>query len=86
MAGRDWHSLTTEAELAEAMRSDGRQSYIRVTLERSNGKLIAHSTGNQSSGVLTSLVNADGLLIVPAGMTEIFAGTRLPVRLLTDNL
>src|SRR5258706_1358943 len=86
MAGRDWHSLTTEAELAEAMRSDGRQSYIRVTLERSNGKLIAHSTGNQSSGVLTSLVNADGLLIVPAGTTEIFAGTRLPVRLLTDNL
>jgi molybdopterin molybdotransferase len=86
MAGRDWQAVTREAEVAEALTSDGRQSYIRVTLERVNGSLLAHSTGNQSSGVLMSLVHADGLLIVPAGMTAIPAGTRLPVRLLVDIL
>lgn len=86
MAGRSLQTATAEAELAHALQSDGRQSYLRVTLERQNGKLVARSTGNQSSGVLTSLVNADGLLIVPEGVTEVQAGSRLPVRLLTENL
>jgi molybdopterin molybdotransferase len=86
MAGHSLQATTAEAEVADAMRSDGRQTYVRVKLERLDGKLIAHSTGNQSSGVLTSLVNADGLLIVPEGMTQVPAGTRLPVRLLTEFL
>jgi len=85
MAGRSLQTATIEAEVADGMRSDGRQTYVRVKLERLDGKLIARSTGNQSSGVLTSLVNADGLLIVPEGMTEVPAGTRLPVRLLTED-
>jgi molybdopterin molybdotransferase len=84
MMGRTAQTATTEAELAEPMRSDGRQTYVRVSLERSNGKLIAHSTGNQSSGVLTSLVRADGLMIVPEGMKDVPAGSRLPVRLFTE--
>jgi molybdopterin molybdotransferase len=86
LAGRSWHSATTEAEVADLLRSDGRQSYIRVSLERVNGRLFARSTGNQSSGVLTSLVNADGLLIVPEGITEVPAGARLLVRLLTEEI
>jgi molybdopterin molybdotransferase len=84
MAGKSWQAPLAEAELASTLHSDGRQSYIRVTLERAGSRLIARSTGSQSSGVLTSLVNADGLLIVPAGMSEIRAGTRLPVRLFTE--
>jgi molybdopterin molybdotransferase len=84
MMGRSAQTATAEAELAEGMRSDGRQTYVRVSLERSNGKLIAHSTGNQSSGVLTSLVQADGLMIVPEGMKDIPVGSRLPVRLFTE--
>lgn len=84
MMGRTAQTATAEAELAETMRSDGRQTYVRVSLERLNGKLIAHSTGNQSSGVLTSLVQADGLMIVPEGMKDVPAGSRLPVRLFTE--
>jgi molybdopterin molybdotransferase len=86
MAGRAWATATETAQLGEPLRSDGRTSYIRVTLERTNGHLIAHSTGTQSSGVLSSLVNADGLLIIPAGVTEVSAGTQLQVRLFNDNL
>jgi len=84
LAGRSWHIPTFEAEITEPIHSDGRQTYVRVRLERDNGRLIARSTGNQSSGVLTSLVNADGLLIVPEGVTEVSAGSRLPVRLFTE--
>lgn len=86
MAGRNWSTPTVEAILAEAMHSDGRRTYARVRLERADGRLIAHSTGNQSSGALTSLVNADGLLIVPEDITEIAAGTCLQVRLLTEDI
>jgi molybdopterin molybdotransferase len=86
LAGKSWHTATVEAEVADLLRSDGRQSYIRVSLERVNGRLFARSTGNQSSGVLTSLVNADGLLIVPEGITEVPAGARLLVRLLTEEI
>jgi molybdopterin molybdotransferase len=86
MAGKAWQTPLAEAEVASTLHSDGRQSYLRVTLERAGSRLIAHSTGSQSSGVLTSLVYADGLLIVPEGMTDIQAGTRLPVRLFAEYM
>jgi len=80
MMGKPPTTHLVEAETGEPIVSDGRQSYLRVTLTRQGERLIAHTTGNQSSGVLTSLVNADGLLIVPAGTTNVPAGTRLSVR------
>ncbi len=70
------------AVVGEMLRSDGRRSYLRVKLRDENGELVAHLTGTQSSGALLSMVLADGLLIVPEGMLEIPAGTKLPVRLL----
>jgi molybdopterin biosynthesis enzyme len=48
--------------------------------------LLAYSTGTQSSGAISSLVNADGLLIIPEGMTEVPVGTQLPVRLFDQAL
>lgn len=71
-----------EAITAEPIRSDGRHTYMRVRLENRNGVLAARSTGTQSSGALSSLVRADGLLIIPEGMTDVPIGTRLRVRLL----
>ena len=73
---------TITAITGEAMQSDGRRSYIRVTLEDNNGELVAHPTGTQSSGALMSMVRADGLLIIPEDVTNVPEGTRLPVRLL----
>ncbi len=81
LAGRVWTTDTSEAITMEALHSDGRRSYLRVTVERHGDQLFAQTTGNQSSGVLTSLVNADGLLIIPEGMTDVPQGSRLPIRL-----
>ncbi|MCS6870657.1 MAG: molybdopterin molybdotransferase MoeA [Anaerolineae bacterium] len=75
------------AEVAEPMNSDGRRTYARVKLQRAaDGRLLAFSTGTQSSGAISSLVNADGLLIIPESMTEVPVGTRLPVRLFNQVL
>ncbi|NWG15616.1 MAG: molybdopterin molybdotransferase MoeA [Chloroflexi bacterium] len=66
----------------EDIHSDGRRSYLRVKLSNEDGQLIARLTGTQSSGVLSSMVLADGLLIVPEGATHVPAGSQLQVRLL----
>jgi molybdopterin molybdotransferase len=84
LAGREWRLGLAEAITVEPFQSDGRRTYVRVTVERREGQLYARTTGNQSSGVLTSLVAADGLLIVPENAGEIPAGTRLTIRLFSD--
>jgi molybdopterin molybdotransferase len=68
------------ATVAEDMTSDGRRSYVRVKLEYRDNRIVAYSTGTQSSGALMSMALADGLLIVPEGMTDIKAGSQLSVR------
>lgn len=73
---------TVSAVVGEDIRSDGRRSYLRVTLAQENGHLTARTTGIQSSAALTSMVLADGLLIVPENVTLVASGEVLPVRLL----
>lgn len=84
MSGRPDAIPTVEATLRETLASDGRRSYIRVTLESENGQYYATSTGTQSSGALTSMIRADGLLVIPEGVTEARAGEKFPVRLLRN--
>ncbi len=72
----------TTTIVGEDIQSDGRRSYLRVTLTREDNQLIAHTTGTQSSGALMSMVLADGLLIVPEGVKHVSAGAELQVRLL----
>jgi molybdopterin molybdotransferase len=56
----------------------GRAKLIRVTLSTGAGGWVAHSTGSQSSGVLSSIAAAHGLALVPAETAHIRAGE--PVR------
>jgi molybdopterin molybdotransferase len=85
--GRDPADVPVKmAVVGENLRSDGRRSYLRVKLTQQDGRWVAHLTGTQSSAALMSMVLADGLLIIPEGVTEIAAGSELPVRLLRDAL
>ncbi len=79
---RSWERLTLHAALLEPMVSDGRETYLRVTLEKRGETYVAHSAGHQGSNIITSLVKADGLMIVPEGLTEAPAGASLPVWLM----
>ena len=63
---------------------DRRRGYLRVTLSvGGDGGYRARLTGGQGSGILRSMVAADGLAIVPGG-TTIEAGATVPVILLRD--
>jgi len=59
---------------AEEILSDGRETYLRATIHRNAGALQARLAGHQGSGNLLSLVQADALLIIPAGVKCVPAG------------
>ncbi|MBK8987851.1 MAG: molybdopterin molybdotransferase MoeA [Chloroflexi bacterium] len=64
--------------LQDAIHSDGRESYIRAVVARSEaGGYSATTTGSQGSHVMTSLVKANALLIVPEGVTFVPPGEHL---------
>ena len=62
--------------------SDGRESYLRATIHEQDGVQIAKLTGHQGSGNLLSLVQADALLIIPAGVKCVPAGQEVNAWLL----
>ncbi len=60
----------------------GRLHLVRVALARRDGALRARPTGDQSSGILLSMVRADALAIVPEEVTVVAAGSEVVVQLL----
>ncbi|MCZ7673662.1 MAG: hypothetical protein M5U34_44400 [Chloroflexi bacterium] len=61
--------------LLDAIDSDGRESYVRAVVARDEkGAYVAQTTGSQGSHIMTSLVQANALLIVPEGVTHFAAG------------
>jgi molybdopterin molybdotransferase len=58
-----------------------RRGYLRVTLTADEGGYGARLTGDQSSGILRSMVDADGLAVLP-GNTVIEIGADVRVILL----
>ena len=61
---------TFKAVLAESVTNrDGRVNYMRAILSVSDGRITAEITGPQGSGILHSLVLANGLITIPSGTT-----------------
>jgi putative molybdopterin biosynthesis protein len=73
---------STTARLARKLASNvGMDDWVRVRLGRVGGDVVATPLP-RGAGVLTSLVRADGLLVVPAGLEGHHAGERVRVELL----
>jgi putative molybdopterin biosynthesis protein len=76
----DWPRA--RARLARKLASNmGSDDWVRVRLGRVGGRLVATPLP-RGAGVLTSLVRADGLLVVPAPLEGHHAGEEVEVRLL----
>lgn len=63
--------------LQDEIRSDGRESYIRAVVWRENGRYLAKTTGDQGSHIMTSLVKANALIIVPENITQVDPGAEM---------
>ena len=65
---------------------EGRAPALRARQARApRGEIFARSTGNQSSGVLRSMMLAQGALIFPAEATELRAGDTASVQVLDED-
>ncbi|CAO5171971.1 Molybdopterin molybdenumtransferase 2 [Frankia sp. AiPs1] len=87
---------TVEVTVGTALRSTpGRRGYVRVRLDspgsqpgqpgQPGAELVAHPTGGQGSHQLSSLAEAQALLVVPEDVTEVAAGSRLTALLLGEG-
>lgn len=71
-------------KLLEAIKSDGRESYLRGVVSNQDGRWAARLTGHQGSGNLRSLVQANALLLVPSGVKSLPIGSSIDAWLLND--
>ena len=51
-----------------------RRHYVRAQVQWRDGRFVARTTGNQGSHIMTSLLNANALVIVPEGGVEVHPG------------
>ena len=73
---------TVKVRCEEEILSDGRESYLRARVREENEIRFARLTGHQGSGNLLSLVQADALLIIPAGVKCVPVGREVEALLL----
>lgn len=64
----------------------GRAHAVRCRLELRDDGWHARTTGEQGSHVLTSMLGADALAMIPTGSADVRAGTRVEVELLPSPL
>ena len=79
----EWPWPCVQARLAQSItRKDGRRHYLRVSLRETDEGNEASLTGDQGSGILRSLVQADGLAVIPEDVDHLPAGAPVDVLLL----
>ncbi|MEK6527652.1 MAG: gephyrin-like molybdotransferase Glp [Nitrospirota bacterium] len=72
---------TVKAKLSKNISSgSGREDFIRVLLEEKNGELWANPVLGKS-GLITTLVKADGTIVIPLRKTGLEQGTEVEVEL-----
>lgn len=78
-----WEPASLQATLSEAVgRKDGRRHYLRVWLEQHQEAYTAHLTGDQGSGILSSLTEGHGVAVIPENCHHLPAGSQVQVLLL----
>jgi len=88
MRGLPFDSMRTVKAVLESdmEKKKGLRYFVRVSLSKDNEVYRALPTGPQGSGILSSMVKADGLMIFPEEYERVGAGEILDVQLLGDVL
>jgi molybdopterin molybdotransferase len=64
----------------------GIRHFIRARIRRDGEGYTVVTTGDQGSGILKSMVRANGLIILPEEATMVRPGDTVTVQLLDDSL
>jgi molybdopterin molybdotransferase len=77
---------TVQAIMKEGLdKQTGLTYFVRVHVTRQGDDYVAAPTGEQSSGILKSMVRANGLAILPKEVEKISPGDRVTVQLIDDS-
>jgi molybdopterin molybdotransferase len=73
---------TVRVVLEEDVTNSGRRHFMRAWVTKRGGRYYARTTRAQGSGVLTSMVRANALVIVPEGEVHVKVGETLEAQML----
>jgi molybdopterin molybdotransferase len=83
LMGRDERLPTVTATSLESFQNRfGRRNFVRVVVERHEGRCVARSAGSQGTASILSLARANGLLAIPESVELVEAGESVEVQLL----
>jgi molybdopterin molybdotransferase len=83
MGHKNLFRKTVRATIMENItKGKGSKQFIRAMVTCENGKYTAVTTGEQGSGILKSMVRANGLIILPENVTSLKAGEEAMVQLI----
>jgi molybdopterin molybdotransferase len=86
MGHRQLFRPVIEAILKEEIRKmTGRRYFIRGTVSFEKNQYFVTTTGVQGSGILRSMVRANGLIVIPEDQEMVRAGEKVTVQLLDRN-
>lgn len=78
---------TLQAALGEDVdKVAGLRFFLRGVVRKMDGKYVVSTTGGQGSGILKSMVLANGIIVLPEEATKVSRGTPVTVQVLDDNL
>lgn len=78
---------TVQARLGEDIKKkQGMRHFIRARIRRDGEDYVVVATSKQGSGILKSMVRANGLIVVPEETTIVRRGVMVTVQLLDDSL
>jgi molybdopterin molybdotransferase len=66
----------------EVRKKPGRLHFVRVSVAIMDGRFIATPSGDQNTGIITTLLKANGLALLPADREDFPVGTEVQVHLL----
>lgn len=86
MGMRDIYRRVIEVTLGEDIeKKPGRRHFIQAILKYRDGTIYAYPLRERGSGILSSLVKADGLIVIDEDITEVKAGSRVRFQIIKER-
>ncbi|HMN03401.1 molybdopterin molybdotransferase MoeA [Geobacter anodireducens] len=72
--------------LEEARKKPGKVNFLRVRATERDGRLVASTAGEQHTGILRTMVNANALVLLPREASFVPAGSEVEMMILRDDV
>lgn len=72
--------------LEEARKKPGKVNFLRVQVVVQDGRLMASTAGDQHTGILRTMVRANGLVLLPRDTAVVSAGSEVDLMILRDDV